>query len=330
MNVLVTGADGLLGSHLVRLLLQRGDSVRVLVQPGSTSPTLAGLPLDRRSGDLLAADEPLCRALRGCGTVFHCAAVTDLRADPEIVWKVNYQGTLRLLKACVAEQVRRFVYTGSASSFGFGAITAPGTEEHPFPQAYRGLPYMESKCQAMNRVKARAQAGDLETVTVAPTFLLGADDWRPSSGELIRQYILRGLRFVSPGGRNFVYAPDVARLLAAAAERGRNGECYLAAGHNLTYFDFFSRVAAIHGGVHPPRRVLPPSLVLAAGWAGAAFSRVSGKPAVLDTTLARLSLYGTYYSAEKAVRELGLEQTPIDTAIREAINSLRKFGHIPG
>ena len=329
MQVLVTGADGLLGSHLVRVLLERGDSVRVLVHPDSASPTLEGLPLDRRAADLLSADDFLFEAVRGCRVVFHCAAVTDLRASRELVWKVNFDGTRRLLDACVRARVPRVVHTGSASSFGFGSLGNPGNEGHPFPPAYRGLAYMESKRRAADLLQSYVKSGALEVVTVAPTFLLGAYDWRPSSGELIRQFVRRGFPFVSPGGRNFVYAGDAARLLAAAAERGRNGEDYIAGGHNLSYLDFFARVARIHGGVRPPRWVLPPSLILAAGWWGSVLSRISGKPAVLDTTLARLSLYGTYYSAEKAVRELGLGRTPIDAAISESILSLREYGHLP-
>lgn len=94
--VLVTGADGLLGSNLVRELLEQGFSVRVLIQPGSRSPTLKGLPAETITGDLLAEDGALDHAIKGCDVVFHCAAITNQWAKPEIVFRVNVEGTRRV------------------------------------------------------------------------------------------------------------------------------------------------------------------------------------------------------------------------------------------
>jgi dihydroflavonol-4-reductase len=165
-------------------------------------------------------------------------------------------------------------------------------------------------------------------VVVAPTFLLGAYDWRPSSGELIRQFLKRKMIFTSPGGRNFVNASDVAQAMVAAAEKGSKGQCYIAGGHNVTYLDFFSRVARIAGGVNPPRFVLPDSAVLAAGMAGSLYGKVFSRRPPLDLRMAKLSLFGTYYSAEKAARELGMPRTPIDASIAESIKSLREYGYV--
>lgn len=329
MEALVTGSDGLLGSHLVRKLLDRKFSVRALIQPGSTSPTLDGLPVERVEADLLENTPALSNAVRGCDFVFHCAAITAPRTDPDLTWRVNLEGTQKILDACVQGKVRRLIFTGSASTFRFGSLEDPGNEQNPFPEVYRGIAYMESKNQAMEQVKAHVNRGLLDAVIVAPTFLIGALDWRPSSGELMRQFICRGLRFTSPGGRNFAYAPDVAEALIAAAETGQSGECYIAGGQNLCYFDFFSKVAEIAGGVKPPRTVLPGTLIMVAGLAGSFYEKVTGKPALLDRTLARLSLYGTYYSSQKAISKLNMPQTPPETAIRESVLSLREYGHIP-
>ncbi len=329
MIALVTGPDGLLGSHLVRSLLDRSWSVRVLTQPGSSSPTLGDLPVDRVEGDLLDEGTSLENAVKGCDHVFHCAAITDLRADPELTWRVNLDGTRRILDACASQKVRRLVHTGSASSFQFGSMESPGDETAPFPQAHRGIAYMESKYQAMKEVQARVKDGTLDAVIVAPTFLLGSYDWRPSSGELIRQFIRRGLRFTSPGGRNFAHAADVAMALVSACEKGESGECYLAGGENLSYLQFFSRVASIAGSVEPPRLVLPAPIIRAAGFAGSVYSGIFRRPALLDNQMSRLSLYGTYYSSAKAVRVLGMPQTSIDGAIEASIQSLREYGHIP-
>ncbi len=326
-KVLVTGGDGLLGSHLVRQLLDREFSVRVFVQRASHSPTLRDLPLEIVEGDLTDDGGALTEAVRGCRYVFHCAAITDLWAAPDLVWRVNLDGTRKLLSACIQEGITRLVFTGSASSFQFGTLGNPGDERGSFPPDYRGIPYMESKFQAMLRVRDAAIKGEIDAVIVAPTFMLCDLDFRPSSGELIRQFIKRGLRFVSPGGRNFAFAGDVAAAMISAMTNGKSGECYIAGGQNLSYREFFTK-AAEQAGVRAPLGVLPNAAVLAAGAAGSAYGRLTGKRTPLDFRTARLALLGTYYSPRKAVEELGMPQTSIHTGIEQTIRGLRDFGHI--
>jgi dihydroflavonol-4-reductase len=300
----------------------------VFIQPQSKSPTLDGLPVELLEGDLLDADGRLEQAVDGCRYVFHCAAITDMWAPRDITWKVNLDGTRRVLDACLEKGVRRLVFTGSASSFQFGTIENPGDESGSFPATYRGIAYMESKHRAMKLVLESVDQRGLDAVVVAPTFLLGALDWRPSSGELIRQFLKRRMRFTSPGGRSFVHASDVAQAMVAAAEKGKKGQCYIAGGHNLSYLDFFTRVANLAGGVSPPRFVLPRSAIMACGAAGSLYGKVFSRRPPLDLRMARLALCGTYYSSDKAARELGMPRTPIDASIEESIKSLRDYGYV--
>ena len=111
-------------------------------------------------------------------------------------------------------------------------------------------------------------------------------------------------------------------------ENGKRGQCYIAGGQNMSYFDFFTKVAEIAGGLPAPRFVLPGPLVMAGGAAGSVFSKLTGNPAAVNLTIARLSLYGTYYSSDKAIKELGMAQTRIETGIEQSIRSLREYGHI--
>ena len=276
MKVLITGADGLLGSNLVRELLEKNISVRVLIQPGSRSRSLDGLTLEKVICDLFDEGGSLVEAMRGCDAVFHCAAITDQWADPKLVWKVNLVGTKRVLDACIETKIKKLVFVGSASSFQFGTIENPGDESAPFPEIYRGVAYMESKYKATELVKEYVKTRGVDAVIVSPTFLLGPYDSRPSSGELIRQFIKRKMKSTSPGGRNFVYARDAAKAMVSALDKGKRGECYILGGENLTYLDFFSRVAK-KVGMSPPRRVLPGPVILAAGAAGSLFQKISGK-----------------------------------------------------
>jgi dihydroflavonol-4-reductase len=325
VKVLVTGADGLLGSSLVRELLEQGHSTRVLVQPASKSPTLQGLALERIYANLPEDEAVLGAAITGCDGVFHCAAITNQWAPAELTWRVNYEGARKVLDACLQAGASKLVFVGSASSFQFGPLDRPGDESGGFPREYRGVGYMESKHKAMGLVLDYVRQKGLNAVVVCPTFMIGPYDAGPSSGELIRQFISRGLRVATAGGRNFAHTRDVARAMVAALGRGRSGECYILGGVNLTYMDFFTKVAKV-AGLTPPRLVLPRAVVLAGGAAGSLYERISGKRALINLSLARLSLLGTYYNPAKAIKELGLAQTPIETAIEESIRSLKEYG----
>ncbi len=325
-QVLVTGADGLLGSYLVRELLEAGYGVRALIQAESPATTLDGLDIDRHIGDL-TSDRDLEKAVSGCRHVFHCAAIASIWADPGLLWRINVDCTRRLLDLCLAEKIGRLVFVGSASSFQFGPRQQPGDETGGFPEAHRGNAYMESKHEATRLVREYVEHRGLDAVIVVPTFMLGYFDSRPSSGELVRQFVNRPLPFTPGGGRNFVHARDVARAMVTALREGRCGETYIAAGENLSYKDFFSRVARLAGS-RAPRFVLPEAVVLAGGAAGSLVGKLRRKPPALSLDVARLSCLDAYYSNRKAKRELGLESTPIDTAIADSIRGLRAYGHL--
>lgn len=326
MRAIVFGADGLLGSHLVRQLLGAGHSVRACVAPGSPSPSLAGLPVERVEACLRAGGAAVSDAVRGGEVVFHAAAITDLGAPAELTWEVNDGGTERVISACLEHAVRRLVFVGSASSFAYGPKDAPGDERGEFPAAHRGVPYMESKRRATERVLEAVRTRGLDAVVVAPTFMLGDHDARPSSGELIRQFLLRRSRWVPGGGRSFAHAADVAGAAIAAADRARRGAVYVLAGANLTYAEFFARVAERVGLPRP--QALPRGAAVGLGAAGAVAGAVLGRGAPLATA-ARLAGEGCFYDPSRAIRELGLRQTPVEQGIDDALRSLRRFGHLP-
>lgn len=328
MKVLVTGADGLLGANLVRTLLSDGYEVRAFVMRNSKSHTLDGLDVEIVRGDLLDGEaSELDEVVRGCDAVMHCAGLTDWRAPDELMWRVNSEGTKRIVDASARVGVGRFIHTGSASSFGFGTMEAPGNECAGFPPEYRGLAYAESKAEASGYVLDVVTRGGLDAVVVAPTYMLGSFDERPSSGELICQFVRRPMRAISPGGRNFAHAADVARGMVNALERGRTGESYLLGGANVDYLEFFSMVARLVGK-NPPRRVLPKAVVLGAGSAGSALQALTRKPVILNKTMARMACMGTYYDPGKAVSELSMPQTPVDQTIQDSVTCLREYGHI--
>ena len=327
MKVLVTGADGMLGSYLVRELLARKHVVRAMIQPGSKSPTLDGLTIERNMGDLLN-EKDVHRAVAGCEGVVHCAAVTNLRGDPGLVWRVNLDGTRRVVDACLTHGGKRLVYVGSASSFAFGSKRSPVKDCGEFPEAYRGVAYMESKRRATEMVRNFVCCRGLNAVIVAPTFLVGGYNFRPGSSELVRGFAQGRLRVSPRGGRNFVFAGDVAYAIANALDQGEPGECYLAAGENLTYTEFFAQAARVIKR-RAPMATAPNVLVKAMGLGGSLWEFLIGRPVEINFLLTRLSVLSTYYNPGRAVRELSMPQTPIDRAIEESVKGLYQYGLLP-
>ena len=326
-EVLVTGADGLLGSNVVRELLEQGDRVRVLVQPGSKAQALNGLPLRIFKGDLLDDPAELQKAVSGCDTVIHCAAITDFSADPDLVQRVNVEGTRNIMDSCLSTGVGRFIHVGSASSFQFGGLENPGDEEGGFPEVYEGIHYMRTKYEAMNLVKDYVESFDLNAIIMAPTFMFGPHDSRPSSGEMIRQFIINNMIVTAPGGRNFVHVKDVARAIVAAQEKGRQGESYIVGGENLSYLEFFSKVARITGQ-SAPRVAVPKLLLYVGGLAARVYEGLAGKRLIFNLSIAVSSSLHAYYSSNKAERELGLTHSSLDDAIRDSLQSLVEYGHL--
>lgn len=329
MRALVTGADGLLGSNLVRELIAADFSVRVFIHPASKSKTLDGLPIERLTGDILNRDN-LIDAAKGCDAVFHVAASTAMwpARDPKI-FAVNVDGTRNVIDACVANGAKRLVHVGSASSFGYGSKENPGTEETPFKYKSMRLAYFDSKLQAQELVLKSVSDGKLDAVVVNPTFMFGAYDSGPSSGKMIVKVIALKPPFYPPGGRCFVHVRDVAQGLISAFEKGRSGECYIAGNKNMDMGELFTAICELVGA-RPPKLQIPEPAVLLAGRIGSAVADVSGKAPELSLEMAKSGCVGSYYSSAKAIRELGLPQTPVETALEDSYRWLSDNGYIKG
>jgi dihydroflavonol-4-reductase len=187
-------------------------------------------------------------------------------------------------------------------------------ESTDWPPGRIVTPYAITKREA----ETLALSADVDTVVVNPGFMIGPFDPKPSSGRLLLP-LTRGPLVVCPrrGGNNFVDVRDVVSATIAAMARGRAGERYILGHVNLTYRELFARALAVLGR-RPVLLPAPAPLVLAVGHAMERVGRLTGREPPLPLELARLAFKDHYYSSEKAVRELGLPQTPIEQALRDA------------
>ncbi len=323
--VLVTGATGFLGGNLARRLVERGERVRVLVRQGSRPVALEGFACEMAEGDL-RDEQALARAVRGCRHVYHAAASIALwcrnRAQFDQVREVNVGGTRRLLRASARAGVERVVHVSTVDAIGLPPPGGIADETTDWPPGRIRTPYAVTKREA----EQVALAADVETVVVNPGLMIGPFDPKPSSGRLLLPLTRGPVIFCSRrGGNNFVDVRDVVAGMIAAMERGRPGERYILGHVNLTYCELFARALAVLGR-RPLLLPAPAPLILAAGGVMELAGRLTGREPLLSLETARLAAANHYYDPAKAVRDLGLPQTPIDRALADAFSWYRTVG----
>lgn len=328
MKVLVTGPDGVLGSNLVRELLQRNYEVSVLLLEGTQSPTLSGLPVSSFYGNILKP-ESLDQAFQNQEVIIHCAAATDVfPARNEFVNKVNIEGSKNITEACLKHNIKRLVYVGTANSFSYGTTKEkPGVEDTPYASVKYGLDYMDSKRYAQEYILDSVKNQGLPAIIVNPTFMIGPYDSRPSSGQMILALYQGKVPGYTGGGKNYVAVKDVAFAMANAIEKGRIGECYILGNENLTYKEAFDKLASAIG-VTPPKRKLANAIVKSYGAINSSLAKVFKYTPAVTKELAIISCDHHYYSVEKARKELDLPQTPIETAVKECFEWFKENGYL--
>src|SRR5262245_4575005 len=231
MITLVTGATGFLGSHLVRQLVARGETVRVLVRPESRLHALAGLSVEVVQGDL-RSPSALHAATRGVRRVFHSGADYRLWArNPAEIYENNVVGTKNIVSA-VDAGVERLVYTSTVGTIAVPHARSPDEETNASLEQMIGH-YKRSKFLA-ERVVLDAASRGVPAVNVNPTTLVGPGDWRPTpTGSVILDFLRRRMPAHPHTGLNVVAVKDVARGHLLAADHGRIGERYLLGGRNI-------------------------------------------------------------------------------------------------
>jgi dihydroflavonol-4-reductase len=301
----------------------RGHDLRGLVRSPGTIPALEGIELERMIGDILNPEDVL-KAARGCQAIIHAAAETRQWPTALRFYESNIVGTANVLAAARQPGIERLVHVSTVNVFARGTRERPGTESHDTIVDKHTPGYVVSKCRAQELVLDEARRHGLPALVINPSFMIGPRDFKPSSGRLIVATYGKRIRPYPPGGRNFVHVRDVAEAAVNALTLGRIGECYILGHENLTYREFFAKFSAVTR--IPSLRLRIPGFLLKS------FGMVSGLIAPnttpLDTANARWLCAGHYYSTEKAVRELHLPQTPIETAIDEAVHWFQERGYL--
>lgn len=321
--ILVTGATGLLGNNVLRLLLDRGERVRVLVREGCDPRPLDGLDVEIVRGDVREPSR-VRAAAEGVTTIIHCAAwmhLTWQRMDE--ARDVNSRGTRHVAEAA-HEVGARLIHVSSIDALAPGLPNCPADEDTPGEK----IPcnYVVTKREAEREVLERVSDG-LDAVIVNPGYLIGPWDWKPSSGRMLLEIAQRFAPVSPRGGISICDPRDVAAGILSAVERGQRGRRYIMAGENMTYFEAWRRFAALNGRRGP----LKPMSRLAgwiAGSVGDLRDRFATGDSVFNSAAIGLGNIFHYYTSQRAASELGYACRPADESIRDAWAWFTRHGYV--
>lgn len=325
IRAFVTGGTGFVGANLIRFLLEKGYEVRALARPKSCLDNLKGLDIELVQGDL--NDSNLSEKIRGSQVLFHVAAHYSLyQRDRTQLYQSNVLGTRSVLKAARQAGIERTVYTSSVAAIGVGKPAQILNETHQSPVDQLVGHYKKSKYWAEQEAQKAAQQGQ-DIVIVNPSTPIGPWDIKPTpTGEIILRFLRRQMPAYVETGLNLIDVRDVAWGHLLALEKGKSGERYILGHQNTSLKALLDELASITG-LNAPQRTIPLWLPLTVAWLEESVLAPLGKSPSLALDGVRMSKSPMYYDGTKAVKELGLPQSPIKQALQDAVTWFVNHGY---
>jgi dihydroflavonol-4-reductase len=334
MKCFVTGASGFIGSNLVHELTARGHRVKALLRPNADERALAGAKFERVTGDLLDR-KLLDREIEGCDWCFHVAASYQLwMRNYAPMYEANVEGTRNVIEAAGKVGCRRIVYTSTVGCIGLpkkvkGKFT-PTTEVNRVSDEQMTSDYKRSKFRAETVALDLFRKKGLPVVIVNPSAPVGPRDVKPTpTGQVIVDFLNRRLPAYLETGLNWVHVRDVAVGHILAAEKGSLGERYILGNKdgNWTMRETMAALEEITG-IPAPGMKIPHWVALAAAHVNEKISFVTNKPPRAPLAGVRMAKYKMWFNPAKAIRELGLPQTPPKQALADAVEWFRENGYV--
>ena len=330
--ILVTGATGLVGGHLLFHLLTENTTVRAIRRKSSQ---LHGLELifasynadpkqylDRIewvTGDV-TDKKSILEAMNGVSQVFHCAAVVSLGNGSDLLTDTNVSGTRNVVEAALQSQVQKFCFVSSIAACGKNTNGKPIDEQCEWTDAESRSVYARSKYFSEQEVWKGIRNG-LNAVIVNPGVILGFSGNNSGSAELFYR-VRKGLPFYTNGGSGYVDVKDVVKVMMLLMKSEISAERFILVAENCSNKDILSWIALGFGRMKPVLGLGKPVL-LTVGYLSEIAGKVFGFKPLLDRGMARSALNREYYSSEKIKKALGLTFIPIEKTIQDVCRQMK-------
>jgi hopanoid-associated sugar epimerase len=326
MRAFVTGGTGFIGSHVVRSLLQEGYQVTALVRPDSNLSNLQGLAVDIVKGDL--NNPNIWEQMQGCEYLFHVAAHYSLwQKDRDLLYINNVEGTRNILAAAQKAGIERTVYTSSVAAIGVGKLGQVVDETYQSPVEKLVGDYKKSKFLAEQVAISAVNQGQ-DIVIVNPSSPIGPLDIKPTpTGEIILRFLRREMPAYVDTGLNFIDVRDVAKGHLLALQKGKSGDRYILGHQNLSLKQLLEQLSQITN-LPAPQTSIPAWIPLTVAWVEEKILAPLGKTPTVPIDGVRMAQQPMYYDASKAIRELGLPQSPLNVALKDAVDWFVSNGYV--
>lgn len=324
---LVTGASGLVGSHLLIHLLSDGQRVRAIYRNKESQErtkknfelhgeqTVALLDaVEWVKGDVLDILS-LEEAIIGVEYVYHCAALVSFKkSDKDILFKTNIEGTRNLVNVCLNSSIKKLCHVSSTAAIGKALGKDKASEDLPWKKEKDTSNYSVSKHHAEMEVWRGIEEG-LNAVIVNPSIILGPADWGRGSSELFSK-VWKGLKYYTLGKNAFVDVRDVVSCMRNLMKSDISGERFLVVSENLTYQELFNLIAKYLKKPAPTVRVKAWFLDII--WRVELFRAFLFRSSPLVTKeTARSSMSVSSYSNNKIVKAINFEFMPVEKSVRD-------------
>lgn len=325
LKFLVTGANGFVGSNLVKTLLEEGHEVKGMIRETSNTVNIDDLEIETVVGDIRNPDE-VANAIQGVDGVFHTAALYSFWAPRyEDFYDTNVEGTKNVLEASLDARVERLVLTSTAS------LLAHSDDNRSLPESTDQLPsdYKITKYFAERRALEFESRTELDVLIASPTVPVGPGDLGPTpTGRLILEFLNGKMKGLIDMYFNLVDVEDVATGHLLAMEKGKSGKRYVLGNKNTSLSEVVSLLSRLTG-LPEPRFKIPYSLALTAAWIDEFFEGflLNHRPTIPISAI-HSTRVDERIDPSPWIEELGLPKTPMVKSLKKSLDWFSKNGYL--
>ncbi len=331
--ILVTGATGLVGGHLLWHLLQNNITVTATKRSTSNLEPLRKLfsfytphadaylrRIQWRIADV-CDEKSITDALKGIETVYHCAAVVSLSNGSDEIIKTNVDGTANIVNAALKNKVKRFCFVSSIAACGHATDNNLINENTELTNIESRSVYSRSKYFSEQEVWKGIRAG-LNAVIVNPGVILGYSGTDKGSSELFAR-VRKGLPFYTLGGSGYIDVQDVVKIMIQLTNSTTSGERFILVAENCSNKDIINWMADGFDKKRP-KICINRKTMLAIGFISEIVGRVFRFTPTLDRSMARSASNRSYYSNQKIIELTQFQFTPMEKCIKEVCGFEKK------